>query len=242
MSSDPIMSSSSFQSSEPSDYLQPSSPVITSVINILDGVNWADIDSDNEDTIWELLESKQKATTLAKENVDNNNKMASIESRVILNNLKNVTKNSDNNNENNNEVKRPRKRVASDSSSSSSTCGSTTSDIRKCLKKRKKSIEYEEDKQVLSRRSKQIDYGKNTLGYQNYLKVIPKEKRMVNDPQTPNKFIKFSRRSWDQQIKLWRKKLHVYDPPEENSEKGDEEEIDKIEMDLDDINAIIYLQ
>ena len=232
MSSDPIASSSSFRSSEPSDYLPPSSPVITSVINILDGINWADIDSDNEDTIWELLERKN-----SKENVDNNNKTTSTENLVILNNQKNVTKNSIENNE----IKRPRKRVASESSSSSSTCGSTTSDIRKCLKKRKKSIEYEEDKQILSRRSKQIDFGKNTLGYQNYLKVIPKEKRMANDPRTPNKFIKFSRRSWDAQIKLWRKKLHVYDPPEETSDKGDEM-LDKIEMDMDDINAIIYLQ
>jgi len=68
------------------------------------------------------------------------------------------------------------------------------------------------DKTIIERRQKDIDYGKNTMGYQNYVELVPKEKREKSDPRTPEKFIKYSRRSWDQQVKLWRLKLHAYDP------------------------------
>ncbi|RWS09567.1 histone RNA hairpin-binding protein-like protein [Dinothrombium tinctorium] len=76
----------------------------------------------------------------------------------------------------------------------------------------KKRMEFETDLKALERKQKQIDYGKNTIGYQNYLKAVPKFKRSQNDLHTPNKYIKYSRRSWDMQIKIWRKFLHRYDP------------------------------
>ncbi|KAJ8940679.1 hypothetical protein NQ318_017729 [Aromia moschata] len=71
--------------------------------------------------------------------------------------------------------------------------------------------EVETDPVVLARRQKQIDFGKNTVGYDNYLKLIP---RTPDDPRTPNKFDKYSRRGWDGLIKQWRLKLHKYDPEE----------------------------
>ena len=85
------------------------------------------------------------------------------------------------------------------------------------------------DPDIIQRRQKQIDYGKNTVGYQTYIRTVPKFKRSKDDPKTPNKDLSYSRRSWDQQIKLWRIKLHKYDPPEANAEAGD--------IDLTDIFA-----
>lgn len=90
-------------------------------------------------------------------------------------------------------------------------------------------MEYESDPDTLKRRQKQIDYGKNTKGYDNYILTVPRQvissyfsfqltiyksrdKRVKGDPMTPNKYLKYSRRGWDGLIKQWRKKLHDYDP------------------------------
>ncbi|CAK1580342.1 unnamed protein product [Parnassius mnemosyne] len=75
-----------------------------------------------------------------------------------------------------------------------------------------KIAEVEIDPTVLQRRQKQIDYGKNTVGYHNYIKDVPIDKRTKEDPKTPDKYTKYSRRSWDALIKIWRIKLHQYDP------------------------------
>ncbi|EDW98330.1 histone RNA hairpin-binding protein [Drosophila yakuba] len=71
----------------------------------------------------------------------------------------------------------------------------------------------EADPAVLSRRQKQIDYGKNTAAYERYLEMVPKTERTRDHPRTPNKYGKYSRRAFDGLVKIWRKSLHIYDPP-----------------------------
>ncbi|XP_015916987.1 histone RNA hairpin-binding protein [Parasteatoda tepidariorum] len=90
------------------------------------------------------------------------------------------------------------------------------------------SKQIETDPEVLKRRQKQIDYGKNTRGYRRYIEAIPKPTREPHHIYTPKKHIKYSRRSWDSQIKLWRKRLHEWDP--KSSDEEDAGDIDLSDM------------
>ena len=72
----------------------------------------------------------------------------------------------------------------------------------------------ERDPVVLARRQKQIDYGKNTVSYDNYTDKVPKAKRQPGMPRTPPKHRKFSRRQWDGLIKHWKIRIHEWNVSE----------------------------
>lgn len=115
------------------------------------------------------------------------------------------------------------------------------SDVKKRIFEKKPFISLpERDPVILRRRQKQIDYGKNTLGYQNYVEAIPKTDRAREHPRTPRKGVKYSRRSWDQQIKLWRIKLHNYDPKPDPLANGVEVMTTSVNIDIsaDDLSEV----
>merc|ERR1711874_963489 len=70
--------------------------------------------------------------------------------------------------------------------------------------------EKELDPVVLERRQKQIDYGKNTISYDNYVSKVSKDQRPNYLPRTPDKNVKYSRRQWDGLIKSWKLRIHAW--------------------------------
>ena len=83
-------------------------------------------------------------------------------------------------------------------------------------KEEERSEEIESDPVILQRRQKQIDYGKNTLSYDNFIQTVPKNRRHRRDPRTPDKYQKYSRRQWDGLVKAWKKQVHDWN----NSQPG----------------------
>lgn len=72
----------------------------------------------------------------------------------------------------------------------------------------------------LSQRLKQIDYGKNTFGYERYIELVPRDRRKRDDPQTPDVKEVCSKRRWDGKVRKWRRLLHQFDPPVNENEEG----------------------
>jgi len=68
------------------------------------------------------------------------------------------------------------------------------------------------DEARLAQRQKQIDYGYRTVGYLRYRLLVTKDQRKAEHPRTPKKTQGCSKRSWDGQLKKWRRDLHLWDP------------------------------
>ena len=53
------------------------------------------------------------------------------------------------------------------------------------------------------------------MDYNDYVAAIPVSARQKAHPTTPDKYQKCSRRSFDQQIKIWKRKIHHWQNPAE---------------------------
>jgi hypothetical protein len=64
----------------------------------------------------------------------------------------------------------------------------------------------------IASRGKQVSYGKNTLGYERYLAALPKDRRKMTDPWTPEHKANIPNKRWQGLLKTWRASLHKWDP------------------------------
>ncbi|CEG01108.1 Histone RNA stem-loop-binding protein SLBP1/SLBP2 [Ostreococcus tauri] len=77
----------------------------------------------------------------------------------------------------------------------------------------------ETDSHKLKQRQRQIDYGKNTLGYARYVELVKKSERKSCHAWTPDIHAALSKRAFDGVVRKWRRLLHEYDPPVENEDE-----------------------
>jgi hypothetical protein len=59
---------------------------------------------------------------------------------------------------------------------------------------------------------KQIEFGKNTLGYARYRELVPLHERTSQHPSTPPADGALPKRRFDGLVRSWRRALHAYDP------------------------------
>ncbi|OZC07042.1 hypothetical protein X798_05969 [Onchocerca flexuosa] len=100
------------------------------------------------------------------------------------------------------------KRSSRESSPGSATSTTSTLRIKKGWSEPK--LGWCKDEVTLLRRSKEIEKAKEKPVYLKYLKKVPRHARTKDMPKTPNKYIQYSRRSWDKQVRLWKRRLYEW--------------------------------
>lgn len=66
----------------------------------------------------------------------------------------------------------------------------------------------------VARRTRQLDLGKRTPGYANYVRAVPqtsRKPRRPDHPVTPDPTGEYSKRQWDGIVRKWRRQLHTWD-------------------------------
>lgn len=79
----------------------------------------------------------------------------------------------------------------------------------------------------LQQRIKQVGYGKETVGYQNYILQVPHHcrdplEREARHPVTPRVDLSVSKRQFDASLRRWRRALHQWDPVVESDSDTDQ--------------------
>jgi len=98
------------------------------------------------------------------------------------------------------------------SEASNSAVGSAINSKQWRIKHLKVQKPREQDPRRLAARQKQIDIGMNTVGYLKFLESIPPSARTKVHPKIPDIYQVCSKRSWDGQVRKWRRQLHDFDP------------------------------
>ena len=84
--------------------------------------------------------------------------------------------------------------------------------------------EVDPDGHRVEKRAKQVEHGRNTLGYELYRLAVPRASRRRGDPATPDATRVTTKRAWALSVRRWRRELHLRHPLRaeelQNSEDG----------------------
>jgi len=72
-------------------------------------------------------------------------------------------------------------------------------------------------KHQIDMRFRQLSIGKQTWGYQNYIRAVSKSMRSSWHPKTPDAMERISKRRFNGKVNVWRRKLHFWDAPRSES-------------------------